>query len=114
MDWDRISPLLAGLSLAAPPPLPTPSTLDLWFDDRLAKITYLLTSNTATKRPSSYSKPWGTPELTQLQRIHHLTSHLMRKNRASPALARVARNTYFTAIQSAKRVYWSPFLADVD
>jgi len=38
----------------------------------------------------------------------------MRKNQSSPALARAARNTYFKAIQTAKRVYWSQFLANVD
>jgi len=38
----------------------------------------------------------------------------MRKNQTSPALARVARNTYFKAIQSAKRVQWSQFLGTVD
>jgi len=38
----------------------------------------------------------------------------MRKNQASPALARAARNTYFKAIQTAKRVHWSQFLANVD
>jgi len=65
-DWDHISPLLNDLTLAAPPALPTPYSLDLWFDDSLAKITHLFTSNTPTKRPSSYSKPWWTPELTQL------------------------------------------------
>jgi len=113
-DWDHISPLLAGFSLMAPHTLPTPRTLDLWFDDSLAKITHPITSNTPTKCPSSYSKLWWTPELTQLQRIHHHTSCLMRKNQTSPALARVARNTYFKAIQSAKRVHWSQFLADVD
>ena len=56
-DWNHISPLLADLTLATPPPLPTPHSLDLWFDDCLAKITHLITSNTPTKRPSSYSKP---------------------------------------------------------
>jgi len=59
---------------------------------------HLITSNTPTKCPSSYSKQWWTPELTQLLRIHHHTSCLMRKNQTSPALARVARNTYFKAI----------------
>ena len=113
-DWDDLSPLLADLTLAAPPVLPTAHSLDLWFDDSLAKITHLLTSNTPTKRPSSYSKPWGTPELTQLRRIHQHTSRLMRKNQTSHALARVAGNTYFKAIQSAKRVHWSPFLANFD
>jgi len=113
-DWDHVSPLLANLSLTAPPALPTPHTLDRWFDDSLAKVTHLITSNTPTKRPSSYVKPWWTPELTQLRRIHHHTSRLMRKNQASPALARAARNTYFKAIQSAKRVHWSQFLADVN
>jgi len=38
----------------------------------------------------------------------------MRKNQSSPALARAARNTYFKAIQTAKRVHWSQFLANVD
>jgi len=38
----------------------------------------------------------------------------MRKNQTSRALAPVARNTYFKAIQSAKRVRWSQFLASVD
>jgi len=47
-DWDHISPLLADLSLTAPPALPSPHTLDRWFDDNLAKITYLITSNTPT------------------------------------------------------------------
>ena len=65
-DWDHISPLLADLTLAAPPALPTTHSLDLWFDNCLAKITHLITSNTPTQRPSSYSKPWWTPELTQL------------------------------------------------
>jgi len=59
------------------------------------------------KRPSSYSKPWWTLELTQLRRIYHHTSRLLRKNLTSPTLARVARNTYFKTIQSAKRVHWS-------
>ena len=99
---------------AASPALPTPHSLDLWFDDCLAKITHLITSNTPTKRPSSYTKPWWTPELTQLRHIHHHTSRLMRKNQASPALAGVPRNTYFKAIQCAKRVYWLQFLANVD
>ena len=114
MDWDQIRPLLADLSLTAPPALPTQDTLDRCFDDSLAKITHLITSNTPTERPSSYVKPWWTPELTQLRRIHHHTSRLMRKNQASPAMARVARNTYFKDIQSAKRVHWSEFLADVN
>jgi len=56
-DWDHISPLLADLTLAASPVLPTPHSLDLWFDNLLAKITHLITSNTSTKCPSSYSKP---------------------------------------------------------
>jgi len=113
-DWDHISPLLTDLTLAAPPALPTPNSLDLWFDDSLAKITHLITSNTPTKRPSSYSKPWWTPELTQLRRIHQHTSRLMRKNQSSPTLARAARNTDFKAIQTTKRVHWSQFLANVD
>jgi len=92
-DWDHISPLLADLSFTAHPALRTPHTLDHWFDDSLVKITHLITSNTPTKRPSFYSKQWWTPELTQLRRIHIHTSRLMRKNQASPAMARVARNT---------------------
>jgi len=92
-DWDDISPLLADLMLAAPPFLRTPHSLNLCFDECLGKITHLVTSNTLTKRPSSYSKPWWTPELTQLRRIHHHTSCLMRKKQTSPALPRVARNT---------------------
>jgi len=105
-DWDHISPLLADLTIAAPPALPTPNSLNLWFDDSLAKVTHLITSNTATKRPSFYSKPWWTPELTQLQHIYHHTTRLTRKNQSSPALARAARNRYFKAIQTAKRVHW--------
>jgi len=38
----------------------------------------------------------------------------MRKNQSSPALARAARNTYFKAIQTVKRVNWSQFQANVD
>jgi len=38
----------------------------------------------------------------------------MRKNQTSPALARVARNTYCKAIQSAKTVHGSQFLANAD
>jgi len=113
-DWDHISPLLTDLTLVAPPALPTPNSLGLWFDDSLAIITHLITSNTPTKRPSFCSKPWWTPELTQLQRIHHHTTRLMRKNQSSPALARAARNMYFNAIQTAKRVHWWQFLANVD
>jgi len=74
IDWDHISPLLAKLELTAPPALPTPHTLDPWFDHSLAKITHLITSNTPSKCPSSY----------------------------------------FTAIQSTKRVHWSQFLADAN
>jgi len=113
-DRDHISPLLADLTLAAPPALPTPNTLDIWFDGSHAKITHLITSNTPTQRLSSNSKPWWTPELTLLRRIHHHTTCLMRQNQSSPALARAARNTYFKAIQTAKRVHWSQFLANVD
>jgi len=75
---------------------------------------HLITSNTPTKCPSSYSKLWWTPELTQLRRIHHNSTRLMRKNQSSPALARAARNTYFKAIQPATGVHWSQFLANVD
>ena len=114
MDWDHISSLLAELELAAPPALPTPHTLDLWVDDSLAKITHLITSNIPSKCPSSYSKPWWTPELTHLRRIHHHTTRLMRKNQASPAEPRFARGTYFKAKQSAKRVHWSQFLGDAN
>jgi len=113
-DWDHISPLLAELELTAPPALPTPHTLDDWFDDSLAKITHLINSNTPSKRPSSFSKPWWIPELTQLHHIHHHTTRLMRKNQAFPAQAHLARGTYFKAIQSAKRVHGSQFLADGD
>ena len=112
-DWDHISPLLTDLTLAAPHALPTPNSLDLWFDDSLAKITHLITSNTPTKRPSSYSKPWWTPGLTQLRGIYYHTTPLMRKNQSLPAVARTARNKYFKAIQTAKRVHWSQFLANV-
>ena len=38
----------------------------------------------------------------------------MRKSQALPALARGARNTYFKAIESGKRVHSSQFLANVD
>jgi len=95
-DWDHITPLLANLSLRAPPALPTLHTIDRWFDDSLAKITHLITSNTATKRPSSYVKPWWTPELTQLRCLHH-TSGVMRKNQASPPskLTTSFYNTFF-------------------
>jgi len=113
-DWDLISPLLADLTLAAPPTLPTPHTLDLWFDDSLAKITHLITSNTPSRCPSSYSKPWWILEHTQLRGIHYHLTCLMRKNHTSPAQARATQNAYFKAIQSAKRVQCSKFLADVD
>jgi len=112
--WDDISPLFTELELAAPPALPTPHTLDLGFDDSLTKITHLITSNTASKPPSSYSKPWWTPQLTQLHRIHHYTTRLMRKDQVFPAQAHLARGTYFKVIQFAKRVHWSKFLADAD
>jgi len=114
IDRYHISPLLADLTLATPPSLPTPHSLDLSFDDSLAKITHRITTNTATKCPSTNSKPWWTSELRHLRRIHQHTSCLMRKNQALPALAHVARNTYFKAIRSAKSVHWSQFLADVD
>ena len=113
-DWDHISPLLTDLSLTAPPALPTPHTLDRWFDNSLAKLTHLITSNTPTKPPSSYSKQWWTPELAQLRHILHHTSCLMRKNPSLPALAHVARNTYFKAIQTGKRVHLLQFLANFD
>ena len=38
----------------------------------------------------------------------------MRRNQSSPGLARAARNTYFKAIQTAKRVDQCQFLANVD
>jgi len=106
--------LLAYLTLATRPALPAPHSLNLSFDDCLAKIRHLITCNTPSKRPSSYSKPWWIPELTQLRRIHHHTTRHMTKNQTSAPLARVARNTYFKAIQSAIRVHWSQFLANVD
>ena len=77
MDWDHISPLLADLTLATPVALRTPHTLDLLFNDSLAKITHLIPSNTLTKHPSSYSKPSWTSDLTQPPRIHHYTSRLL-------------------------------------
>ena len=83
-DRDHLSPLLAELALAAPLALTIPHTLNLWFDYSLARITQLITSNTPSKLPSSYSKPWWTPEVTQLRRIHHPTTRLIRKNQASP------------------------------
>ena len=113
-DWDHISPLLANVTLAARPALPTSHSLDLWFDDCFSKITHLITSNTLTKHRSSYSKLWWTPELTQLRCIHHHTLRLMRKNQASPALARLAQNTYLKAVQTAKRVHWLQLLANID
>ena len=77
-------PSARRLDACNPPVLPTPRSLDLWFDDSLTKITHLVTSNTPTKPPFFYSKPWWTPELTQLRCIHHHTSRLMRKNQAWP------------------------------
>jgi len=65
-DWNLIPPLLADLTFASSPALPTPHSLNLWFDDCVGKIRHLITSNNPTKRLSSYSKPWWTPELTQL------------------------------------------------
>jgi len=50
-DWDHISPLLADLTLATPPALPTPHSLDLWFDDCLAKITHLITLQHPNQTP---------------------------------------------------------------
>jgi len=51
-DSHHISPLLADLTLATPPALPTPHSLNLWFDDCLAKITHLITSNPPNLTPS--------------------------------------------------------------
>jgi len=36
-DWDHISLLFADVPLGAPPALPTPNSLGLWFDNSLAK-----------------------------------------------------------------------------
>ena len=113
-DWDHINPLLAGMTLTAPPALPTPHTLHLWFDNSLAKITHFITSSIPSRCPSSYSKPRWTPELTQLRRILHHFTHLMRKDQALPAQAHVAQNAYFMAIQSAMGVHCSQFLPNVD
>ena len=59
-DWDHICPLLAEMMLAAPPALPTLHTLDLWFDNSLAKVTHLITTKTPSRLLSSYSNPWWT------------------------------------------------------
>jgi len=75
-DWDHISPVLANVTLPAALSLPTLHTLDIWFNDSLAKITHLITSNTPSRPPSSYSQPWWTPELTQLNERFNLYVNL--------------------------------------
>jgi len=91
-DSDHISPLLAEITLPTRPALLTPHTLDLWFDDTLAKITHLITCSTPSRHLSSYSKPWWTPELTQFRSIHPYFTRLMRKNQALPGQALVPWN----------------------
>ena len=113
-DWSRAGPLLRAFAPQPPPAFPSPHTLDHWFDLNISKITHVLTSNTPTKRPSPHSKPWWNADLSTLRRISHHTTRLMRRDLASPKEARLARNTYFKAIQVAKRLHWTQFLSDVD
>jgi len=117
LEVHALGPLLSSAhqnNTCPHPALPTPHTLDIWFDNSLAKISHLITSNTPYRHLSSYSELWWTPELTQLRHIYHHFTRLMRKNLASPAQARVSRNTYFKGIQTAESVYWSQFLTDLD
>src|ERR1700704_6401921 len=73
-----------------------------------------MSSKTTTRRPSTWSKRWWSPDITEKRRIFH---HLQRMAKHHPDPTsheemKTARKAYLKAIQSAKRKAWDLFLAN--
>jgi len=78
------------------------------------RITAQLALHTLVKRVTFRSKPWWTELLSQLRRAYNPTVRTSKRARFGAALlawARAPRSAYFKAINKAKRVHRSVFLA---
>jgi len=84
-DWETLSPLIKNFQIPLDPPCPSLTDLDKWLAGSLDRLTALLKEHTPVSRPSHYSKPWWTPQLTTLRREFHTASRMARKHGPSPA-----------------------------
>ena len=111
-DWETLSPLIKNFQIPPAPPCPSPTDLDKWLAGSLDRLTALLNEHNPVSRPSHYSKPWWTPDLTTLCREFHKASRMARKH-STPArqdMANISKAGYFKAIKNAKKKHWLSFL----
>jgi len=110
--WGSLSPVLSELLIPPVPSLPTNTSMEVWFDTQLARVTTLLSSHTPLKRPSHRSKPWWSPILLVLRREFHAASRRSHSSASASnkAAARLSKQGYFKAITAAKKAHWKSFL----
>ena len=80
-DWPCLEPLLKDFTVPLPHPLLTRLSLETWFDRHLSRLTTLVTSHTATKRPSYRFKPRWSPFPSLLTQEFHSATRKARSSR---------------------------------
>ena len=104
-------PLLTSFILNfTPTPLATPGEISNWFDRNLQALTVPVLAITPTKRPSSWSKKWWSPDISQLRTIFHSVARAYRKGMATRMEVKATKTAYFSAIKVAKSKHWNEFV----
>ena len=112
--WAALDTALKATVISPPPPLPTTSSLDVWFSTNLGKVTSQFALHTPIKRVTFLSKPWWSELLSVLRKAYNSALRSSKQDRFDASLlasARAARSAYFKAIKKANRAHWSSFLA---
>lgn len=108
--WPLLHDFITHLSF---PPLDDPDPSD-WFDRSLTSLMNPILLLTPKKRPSTWSKAWWTPDISELRRIFHSVSRALRKGTATKGEAKQAKYANFNAIKKAKYSHWNKFTAEAD
>ncbi|KAL0630842.1 hypothetical protein Q9L58_010305 [Maublancomyces gigas] len=80
--WPRLTPFLQKFTIT---PLDFPGinpTIEAWFNSSVKLLTNPIITLTPKKNPSTWTKGWWNPNISELQRIFHSVS-ISHKTRAS-------------------------------
>lgn len=112
--WPLLTPFIQNFTTS---PLDFPSLnpdIEIWFDRNLAALMTPITTLTPTRKPSTWSKAWWSPNISELRRIFHAVSRSHKTGAATSGQLKQAKYAYFNAIKKAKSAHWNDFTANAD